>query len=233
MKIKMLKCIIVTTLLVLNSCMTLGLSWEWGNKRAHQFVHKIFSEVAPTFSTLERPAVIKEDPDRGHIELRGIYFSRPTRFSIWMEFGSFWVIEMATLDADEEYSLNYPYHDITINRDFTKKPKNIDPNDPWSVDDQQRIFLAPGIFFEEHSSRMGASIAFWNSLPKFAQERILRDMERLDMRALRWKGHIVSIRQRPGLSDLDDPVAYIKDCADLLHFFIEAAKKAGLVSDKA
>jgi len=178
-----------------------GFDWEYESAPARALVNQLLAQAAPLFGN----AHVKERPDDGHIELRGTYGGAPIRFAIWMSFGTFWAIEM---QCDNRLG------EIEIERDHEKIPTKEDPQDPWSKDETRRIFLARGIFAEGRYD-VEEKIAIWSKVPAATQAMLLEQMEALDARRLNARSD-VSLSVRPGLRDLDDPIAYMQSCARVL-----------------
>jgi hypothetical protein len=177
--------------------------WDFRNAGARELVVELLTDMAPSFES----AKIKEDPDDRHIDLRGYYEGAPVRFTIWMRFGKFWRIAMRSSN---------PLGTIDIARDHDKIPKEKDPTDPWSENEERRVFLGKGIFVEGHDPAIEETLSAWSRLPDALRTRILEDMERLDMDALRVYDEETSLHVEPGLDELDDPIAYMTSCAELL-----------------
>ncbi len=177
--------------------------WDWGNERAHALVHEILQEAAPHFGD----AKIKAVPDDENIDLRGTFDGAPIRFAVWMSFGSFWTIQMRCPNRVGE---------LYVERDREKIPKQQDADDPWDEDEERRIFLAKGIFVEGSDGDVADKLDTWSKLPESLRTRILADMERLDVRMLVSYTDDITLNQRPGLGELDDPISYMEDCARLL-----------------
>ena len=68
----------------------------------------------------------------------------------------------------------------------------------------------------------------WAKLAPESQAFILRELERLDANSIHLGGKSVSLNQKPGLADLDDPPGYMRDCAALLLHFKRACEAAGI-----
>lgn len=186
--------------------------WEWENESARRLVHEVLGAAAPRFGS----AKIKELPDDEHIDLRGTYDGAPIRFAVWMSFGSFWTIQMRCPNRLGE---------IDVERDHEKIPKQGDEDDPFDEHEERRVFLAKGIFVEGSDDDVSEKLGTWSRLPEALQTRILADMERLDIRTIRSHSDDVSLNQRPGLSELDDPIGYMEDCARLLAALKDAIGK--------
>jgi hypothetical protein len=194
--------------------------WDWDNPRARQLVNEFLGECAPHFGN----AKVKEMPDDGNIELRGTFEGAPIRFSIWMSFGSFWAIEMRSSENLAE---------LYVERDHEKIPKHKDEDDPWDEDEERRVFVAKGIYFEGGDEEIAHKLAGWAKVPDALQDRILADMERLDCNIVRAYGNEIGVHQRPGLPDLEDPIAYMEDCARLMTEIRTAAPRAADASAAA
>jgi hypothetical protein len=177
--------------------------WDWDNVKARQLVHEVLADAAPRFGG----AKIKELPDNENIDLRGTFDGAAIRFAVWMSFGTFWTMEMRCPNRLGR---------IDIERDHEKIPKHRDDDDPWEENEERRVFLAKGIFFEGSDDDVSKKLETWSKLPETLQARILADMERLDIRAIRSFSEDVSLNQRPALPELEDPIGYMEDCAGLM-----------------
>lgn len=177
--------------------------WDYENEKARALVNEFLHEVAPHFGN----AKVKELPDDGNIDLRGTFEGSPIRFAVWMSFGSFWAIEMRSPHALAE---------LYVERDHEKIPKHKDEDDPWDEDEERRVFVAKGVFFEGDDEEIGQKLAAWGKLPDTLKTRITSDMERLDCNIVRAYGADIGVHQRPGLPELEDPLAYMQECARLM-----------------
>lgn len=181
--------------------------WDWGNVHAHRVTHSILEDAAPLFGTAERPAKIKELPDDENIDLRGTCEGSPIRFAVWMSFGSFWTIELRVDGVGASFELE---------RDEEKVPKHGDDDDPFAEDDGLRVFVGKAIFVEGSERTVAEKLAVWEAIPEPLQETILAEMAALDARRVDARGNAITLNQRPGLNELDDPVAYMRRCAAFL-----------------
>ncbi len=182
---------------------TRDFTWDYEEAPARALVTEFLESAAPHFA----PAKVKPCPDDGNIDLRGVWEGQPIRFAVWLSFGSFWAIEMK--------APMWMGH-LVIQRDHEKIPKHKDADDPWSEDEDRRIFIAKGIFVEGGDDEVANYLSVWASLPEAERVEILAEMERLDGQMLLRVGDQVSFSQSPGLPDLPDPLAYMKGCAKLL-----------------
>lgn len=196
--------------------------WDWGNAGAHRLVHGVLEEAAPRFGNDGGPARIKEVPDDENIDLRGTHDGAPIRFAVWMSFGNFWTIEMRVPELGVAMDLE---------RDHEKIPKRRDEADPFDDDEGVRVFVARGIFFEGDEDDVEAALATWSRIDASARERILQDMEALDVTTLMCHGTSLNLNQRPGLTDLDDPIAYMERCAAFLAGVRDALAGLGAAPD--
>lgn len=196
-----------------------GFEWDALRKQkavAKEVVTALFTEAAPTFGAGR--VVAQDDDDR--IELRGSYSGAPFRFGIWMPFGSMEPIEMQG---------DFTARELNLLRDLSKIPTAASPADPWSADDEQRVFVAKGVFFKSDAASVQRQLATWQSLAREAQARVLTDMERLDLWNLGVIGHPaagVILGANAKLSDLQDPIAFMQACAELMAAHISALKNA-------
>ncbi len=107
--------------------------------------------------------------------------------------------------------------DLTIERDEDKLPKHGDASgDPFAEDDGLRIFLGKGVFVEGSESDVTEQLSLWDRLPPRTREAIVSELIGLDGRGLYACATSIRLNQNPGLADLDDPVAYMVRCAQLL-----------------
>lgn len=187
--------------------------WKWENDTARELVRQILTEAAPAFGD----ARVKEMPDDENIELRGVHDGTPVRFAIWMSFGTFWSIDMRCTNQLGE---------IEVERDHEKIPKEKQEDDPWDEDEERRIFLGKGIFVEGYDHDIQQKLANWSGLPEELRSRILAEMERLDIQTVRSYDQESSLNVKPGLDDLDDPIAYMQSCASLLAGIRDAVQTA-------
>lgn len=180
-----------------------GFEWEFKSAPARQLVTGLLTRAAPAFGGGQ----VKELPDDENIDLRGSYEGAPIRFAIWMSFGSFWTMEMLCENRIGE---------LEIQRDHDKIPKANDASDPWSKNEDRRVFVGKGIFVEGRDDDVAQKLGSWSRLPEPLREKVLVEMERLDMRTIRSFSNNVSLNVKPGLPDLDDPIEYMTACARLL-----------------
>jgi hypothetical protein len=180
-----------------------GFDWDFKSAPARQLVTGLLTRAAPVFGGGQ----VKELPDDGNIDLRGSYDGAPVRFAIWMSFGSFWAIEMLCENRIGE---------LEIQRDHDKIPKGKDASDPWSKDEERRVFVAKGIFVEGRDQEVAEKLGVWSKLPDALRENVVTEMERLNMNAVRSYTNNVSFNVKPKLRDLDDPIEYMTACARLL-----------------
>jgi len=180
--------------------------WGWDKPDSRALAHEILNLAAPRFDN----AKIKEIPDDEHIDLRGRYDGAPVRFAVWMTFGTFWAVEMLCKS---------PKHGFEIERDHEKIPSVEDTDDPFAKNETQRVFVAKGIFFEKDNyGRTERSLSLWEDMPDDVQDRILSDMETLDMRSIRVTEDSIALNQTPGFRDLPDGIGYMESCAQLMAF---------------
>ncbi|MBT8493445.1 MAG: hypothetical protein KJO07_10345 [Deltaproteobacteria bacterium] len=180
-----------------------SVDWDWDSPQARALTHEILQAAAPAF----QPAQIKEVPDDENIDLRGSFSGSPVRFAVWLSFGTFWAIEMLAQS---------PIAHFAIERDHEKIPKLKEAHDPWSQQEEQRIFVGKGIFFEGYDDDIAARLALWAQMPPGLQQRVVHDLEALDARTLSVVADRVMLSQTPGFSDLPDPIGYMQGCAALL-----------------
>jgi hypothetical protein len=180
-----------------------NMNWGWDQPQARALAHEILNHAAPRFDN----AKVKEIPDDKHIDLRGRYDGAPVRFAVWMTFGSFWAIEMLCKSRR---------HGFKIERDHEKIPSVQDADDPFAQKETRRIFIAKGIFFEDSFGRMEKSLDIWEDMPDEVQDRILEDMERLDISSIYIHEDSISLHQGPGFKKLPDGIGYMESCAQLM-----------------
>ena len=195
--------------------------WSWGNARAHAVVHEFLGEARPSFGTPDRPAKIKERPDDEHIDLRGNYDGAPIRFAVWMSFGSFWTIEM---------KVPMSFHALDLERDLEKMPKVGDEEDPFDEDEERRVFVGKGVFFEGSDEDVARKLSVWQALAETDRDAIIEGMGRVDARALYYAGESIILNQTPALWELEEPIAYMRACGDLMIRLRDAYAEAELPS---
>jgi len=178
-------------------------NFDWDNGSARALVNEILTAIAPSFGN----AMVKEVPDDENIDLRGTFAGSPVRFAIWMSFGTFWAIQMKCANG---------FAMLEIERDHEKIPKGKDEQDPWSENEERRVFIGKGIFFEGDDDEISAKLASWGAMPESLRARILHDMEAMDINTIRTTHDQVSLHQKPGLGDLPDAQAYMHGCAALM-----------------
>lgn len=194
--------------------------WDWENPKARKLVNEFLAEAALHFGN----GKVKEMHDDENIELRGTFEGAPVRFAIWMSFGNFWAIQMRSSEDLAE---------LYVERDHEKIPKHKDEDDPWDEDEERRIFVAKGIYFEGADEEIATKLAGWAKVPDVLQERILVDLERLDCKSVRAHGNEIAVHQDPGLPELEDPIAYMEDCARLMTEIRKGAPRAADASTAA
>lgn len=151
-------------------------------------------------------AKVLDRADEKHVELRANHDGAPVRFSVWMAFGSFWSIEMQSAGRID---------DLVIKRDHEKLPTE-KHDDAWSEDDEQRVFLAEGIFLEGDHQEVSEMRHTFASLSPALQQHVLGEMERLDLKGVRIWSESISLGSNMKLRDLKNPAEYMTECANLM-----------------
>lgn len=201
--------------------LTPGFEWTLIRRQdtaAAELITALFTEASATFGNGH--VVARTDDER--VELRGTFCGAPIRLGVSLPFGSIDTIEM--LGESDLKRLN-------LVRDLAKIPSPSEPADPWSADENQRIFVAKGVFVDGNATEVQRQLATWSSLAAEAEARVLTDMERLDLYNLGSGGigrhaNVVGVGANPKVSDLDDPIAYLHACAELMAAHLSALRRA-------
>lgn len=110
--------------------------------------------------------------------------------------------------------------------------KEKEADDPWDEDEERRIFVGKGIFVEGYDDDISKKLEVWSKLPEALREEILVEMERLDIEGVDSYDKTASLSVNPGLNDLDDPIAYMVSCAELLSHIKNAVESGDTVSEQ-
>ena len=124
-----------------------------------------------------------------------------------MSFGSFWSIEMR---------VGAWTHMFSLERDHEKIPNHRDADDPWSDEEDRRVFVGKGIFFEGSDEDVAAKLDLWRQFPEDDREHIMQQMEALHVRSLSYIHNRIGINETRSLDELPDPRAFLRDCACLM-----------------
>ena len=92
------------------------------------------------------------------------------------------------------------------------------------------IFLGKGIFLDDQLDFLRQSfIEGWASVPVLAQELVLREMERLDLRLVQMSNTDKALFAlgNKALHELDDPIVYMRSCAAFLAELAKACLATG------
>ncbi|HJL15605.1 MAG TPA: hypothetical protein RMH99_08120 [Sandaracinaceae bacterium LLY-WYZ-13_1] len=197
----------------------LGLSdWDWTNDTARALAREVLTEAGASF---DRPTV-KEIPDDRETQLRAVHRGIPVLAGVSLGFGS-----LGSLSARCDNRVGV----IDLRRDHDAKPKEPEPGDPWSADEDIRVFVAEGIFLEDHPRYLREDLEAWTSLPADARERLTAALERLDARRLACRDlgeGTAHLEVRPKLHELEDPVGYVRSCLETLAELGETLARGGV-----
>ncbi len=211
---------------------TRGFAWRDDNEPARAFVRSLLTQAAPLFGG---GAVVDGVPpkpgastanviisrfgsepmsrsDRG-VELHGAHDGVPVRIPISVSGKRIWSIELRFDDIARYF---------TILRDHTRIPTSPDPNDPWAKGQKRCVFLGKGIFLDDAVDFLQQNfVENWATVPAAAQELVLTEMERLDLRyvALSNTDEALIAIGNPALDQLEDPIAWMQSCTAFLARF--------------
>ncbi len=207
-------------------------AWRDDNEAARAFVRSLLTQAAPAFGNGK---VVDGDPappggstagvhinrfggdqmsrsDR-NVELHGTHDHIPLRIPISIPAKKIWSIELRFEDTGRYF---------TVLRDHTRIPVAADPNDPWAKKQRQCVFLGKGIFLDDALDFLQDSfISNWACVPVAAQELLMSEMERLDLRLVELSNTekaLFAIGNRT-LHEVDDPIEYMRSCAAFLAQF--------------
>jgi hypothetical protein len=212
-----------------------GFAWEDGNGAARGFVRLLLKRASSAFgdgpvvngepAELFTPAAIVISRFGGGLvhnedtnpELHGTWEGIPVRIPVSIPARMFWAIEMRCQERARFF---------TILRDPTRIPRVHAPRDAWAKSEQGCVFLGKGIFLDDSDPDTTRDwlVPHWASVPAPAQELVIREMERLDLRcfALSNSHMTLQVLGNRRLHQLDDPLAYLASCAALMAGFARA-----------
>ncbi len=204
-----------------------GFAWNNDNEAARSFVRGFLAQAAPAFGN--GVIVDGEPPDYcsvgvvlineyggdrmkredRNVELRGAYEGVPICIPVSIPGKRIWAIRIRCENTGRYF---------TVVRDHSRIPRLIDPNDPWAKSEQQCVFLGKGIFLDDEPITRDSMITEWAKVPLAAQELVLREMERLDLRVVQRSNvdSAILLLMNATLDQLDDPIACLHSCAAFL-----------------
>jgi hypothetical protein len=212
-----------------------GFVWEDGNGPARSLVCSLLQCAAPAFGN---GTVVNGEPttfvshagvlinrfggdevrlEDTNPELHGVWDGMPVRIPISIPAKKFWAIEMRCQERTRF---------LTILRDLGRIPRPRDPNDPWLKHQPTCVFLGKGIYVDDFDPNLARDwlLPTWASLPAAAQEVVVREMERLDLRCFALSNTDMSlvVVGNVTLHQLGDPLVYLAACATFLADFAKA-----------
>jgi hypothetical protein len=209
-------------------------AWEENNSAARSLVRSLLFQAARKFGD---GTVVNAEPtpyattgsllisrfgggavhvEDNNPELHGVWDGRPVRIPVSLGAQKFWAIEMR---CEEQVRW------FTAIRDLERVPRPSAPNDPWAKSTQECVFVGKGIFLDDIDTITREwAIPEWARVPAAAQELVVREMERLDLRVFKLANadHSVIALGNRTLREIEDPIAYLESCATFLAEFVKA-----------
>jgi hypothetical protein len=211
-----------------------GFAWTEDNSPARALVRSLLVHAAPKFGNGK---VVNAEPtpygttgsliisrfggDDVHVEdnnpeLHGVWDGRPVRIPVSLGAKKFWAIEMRCEEQARWF---------TVLRDLERVPRPSAQDDPWAKSTQECVFVGKGIFLDDVDTITREwAIPEWARVPAAAQQLVVREMERLDLRLFKLANadHSVIALGNRTLHQLEDPIAYLESCAAFLADFAKA-----------
>jgi hypothetical protein len=111
---------------------------------------------------------------------------------------------------------------MDLHWDPGKVPVKKDVEDPWSGDDQARIFLGKGIFVEGPDEAIEVNILFFNSMQESVQQKILETMEFNKISRLKVNAEDIEFEISESiLSKAEKPIDLIFEILDVLQIIAQ------------
>lgn len=167
-------------------------SSDEGVALAHEGLRVLFAACQPL---LQKPKIVLEDGlTLG--ELRGRLGAYPARLVL----SDTWLFEIE-VQVDVGGVAVYRY-------DPDLAPKGGDPDDPFAAEDEQRVFVARGVFCEGSPDSVEEFLQYTAGMPPEHLERIRTAMIDLDLFQVHYGMDTLYLRARPYAYDLPDPGAW-------------------------
>jgi hypothetical protein len=130
----------------------------------------------------------RDDGDELHVT--GYFNGRPTRLKLWVTFGTMYIELKATrqLDAGPSFS-------ISVDPDAAQHAGESMSRDEWDDSDrsEQRLFLAPNVFFEGDPNELAALNGLMQRLPQPAQAALVQTLAQFNRGNFRVTGDTLSL----------------------------------------
>lgn len=145
--------------------------------------------------------IVAPDGDDGDdMELRAV--SEGAAFRVRIDVDSGWLF------ADMKIENRLGPLDLTRDHDKVPRDKAQD-DDPWSDDDEVRVFVEKGIFVEGYDDDVNETLGTLELLPPMNATHTYAEMERLRISWLRAGDDEVGVGFDPNIDDLSDPAATV------------------------
>ena len=182
--------------------------WEMDDEDRWPLCEGLLSDIAPHLDG----AKLKKLPDDDEIELRARIGGTPVRINFEVDMG--WV--------RPEMKITNRVGTVELERDHEKIPQGRDPDDDWADEDELRVFVARGIYVEGDESDVDETLGSLGALPPALGQRLLGEMERLEMSRFHAFSDHMSVGFKPNNYEMADPVQHILDGVRLMKEMADA-----------
>jgi hypothetical protein len=204
-------------------------AWSDDNGRARLLVRSLLERVAAAFGNgtvvqgepppiLSLASVLIQQFGEGLVEwqsrlleVHGVWDGIPVRIPVSIPAKKFWTIVMRCEQRGRGF---------VVLRDHKRVPRAAAPNDPWAKSQPACVFLGKGIFLDDSDPGLmrDLMVPSWASLPASAQQLVVQEMERLNLRCFALSNTdetLLALGSRT-LGELEDPLAYLAACATMM-----------------
>ncbi len=157
---------------------------------------ELMNELATHFTD----AKIKKNVDRQRIDLRTTIDGLPAKIELCTVFCR------VNLEAKSENRIGRLELRWNMDKIPTEAP---DPDDVWSDDDEHRIFVGKGVFFEGYKHDIEEYSATLAKLPQEIVDELVAEMQRQEASRLTATSDSIDLICDSNLHEVEDPIEYV------------------------